>query len=79
MSGQLLTAEQVAELIGMTPDYVYALSRRGRIPTITFGRTRRYRRESIEQWLDELERGKIGDERNGRAAPSTPPARHRRY
>jgi len=28
----------------MTPEYVYALSRRGRIPTITFGRARRYRR-----------------------------------
>ena len=36
----------------MRVDYVYELSRRGRIPTITFGRTRRYRREAIEQWLD---------------------------
>ena len=55
----LLTAEQVAELIGMRVDYVYALSRRERIPTITFGRTRRYRREAIEQWLAEIERGGI--------------------
>jgi excisionase family DNA binding protein len=53
----LLTAEQVAEMIGMTTDYVYALSRRGRIPTITFGRTRRYRREAIERWLVEIEHG----------------------
>jgi excisionase family DNA binding protein len=66
----LLTAEEVADLIGMTTDYVYALSRRGRIPTITFGRTRRYRREAIEQWLAEIERGSIvgGGTRNGRAA-----------
>jgi excisionase family DNA binding protein len=54
---RLLTAEQVADMIGMTTDYVYALSRRGRIPTITFGRSRRYRRDAIEQWLVEIERG----------------------
>jgi excisionase family DNA binding protein len=53
----LMTAEEVAELIGMRVNYVYELSRRGRIPTITFGRTRRYRREAIEAWLIEQERG----------------------
>jgi excisionase family DNA binding protein len=52
---RLLTAEEVADVIGMTADYVYALSRRGTIPTITFGRTRRYRREAIEEWLSDLE------------------------
>ena len=52
---RLLTAEEVADVIGMTADYVYALSRRGAIPTITFGRARRYRREAIEEWLSELE------------------------
>lgn len=66
---KLLTAEQVADIVGMTPDYVYSLSRRGKIPVITFGRQRRYRRESIEQWLSELERGSVApDHRNGRAA-----------
>jgi excisionase family DNA binding protein len=69
VSEPLLTAEQVAEMIGMRVDYVYALSRRGRIPTITFGRTRRYRREAIEQWLIEQERGTIvTGTRNGPAA-----------
>jgi excisionase family DNA binding protein len=41
-------------------DFVYALSRRGEIPTITFGRTRRYRREAIEAWL--IERERAGDD-----------------
>jgi excisionase family DNA binding protein len=69
VSDKLLTAEEVAEIVGMTPDYIYTLSRRGRIPTITFGRQRRYRRESIDQWLSELERGSLAaDHRNGRAA-----------
>jgi len=68
-SGPLLTAEQVSEIIGMTPDYVYALSRRGRIPTITFGRQRRYRREQIEAWLEQVESGTLAaTNENGRAA-----------
>ncbi len=52
---QLLSAEEVAEMIGMTKGYVYDLSRRGRIPSITFGRHRRYRRESVVRWLEDLE------------------------
>ena len=52
---RLLTADEVAEIIGMRVDYVYALSRRGRIRTITFGRQRRYRREAVLTWLEEIE------------------------
>ena len=75
MTDPRLTAEDVAGMLGMRVDYVYELSRRGRIPTITFGRTRRYRREAIEAWLVEIERGSaiIGaDHRNGRAARERP-------
>lgn len=76
MSEPLLNAEQVAKLLGVTTDYIYGLSRRGAIPVITFGRVRRYRREAIEQWLIELERGSVGGpQRNGRAGASTPPGR----
>ena len=69
MTGQLLTADEVAEIIGMTTDYVYDLSRRGKIPTITFGRQRRYRREQVEQWLEQVESGTLAPTAgNGRAA-----------
>ncbi len=51
----LLTAEEVADLIGMGVDWVYAESRGGRIPTVKLGRYRRYRREAIEAWLRQLE------------------------
>lgn len=51
----LLSADEVAEMIGMTREYVYDLSRRGQIPTITFGRKRRYRRAAVERWLEKLE------------------------
>ncbi len=51
----LLTAEEVADMIGMGVDWVYAESRRGRIPTVKLGRYRRYRKEAIEAWLLQLE------------------------
>jgi len=52
----LLTAEEVAEMIGMGVDWVYEQARRGRIPVVKLGRYRRFRRESIEQWIAENER-----------------------
>ena len=52
---RLMNAEQVAELLGMDVEWVWKMSRRGEIPTITFGRFRRYRREAILRWLEELE------------------------
>jgi excisionase family DNA binding protein len=51
----LLTAQDVADMLGVTTGWVYAQSRMGRIPTIPLGRYRRYRRDAILQWLDELE------------------------
>jgi excisionase family DNA binding protein len=56
MSGSLLTADQVAKLLGVPTTWVYEQSRQGRIPTVTLGRYRRYRAEAITKWLEELER-----------------------
>ncbi len=53
---ELLDAEQVAAMLGMTSAWVYEQSRKGRIPTITLGRYRRYRRAAIEDWLLSMER-----------------------
>ena len=55
--GGLLTAGEVAALLGVPQTWVYEQSRAGRIPTVTLGRYRRYRREAIEAWLEELETG----------------------
>ncbi len=54
-NGGLLTAGEVAALLGVPQTWVYEQSRAGRIPTVTLGRYRRYRREAIEAWLVELE------------------------
>ena len=53
---KLLTAPEVAEILRLRVDHVYKLSREGKIPCLQFGRSYRYREESIESWLRESER-----------------------
>ena len=52
---ELLTAEEVGQLLGMSVEWVWAQTRAGRIPSISLGRYRRYRRQAIDQWLCDLE------------------------
>lgn len=68
MRESLLTADQVAGLLGVPRSWVYEQSRAGRIPTVTLGRYRRYRREAIEAWLEELEAEGSNGGRKRRAA-----------
>ena len=56
MSTPLLTAAEVAALLGVPKSWVYEQSRAGRIPTVTLGRYRRYRAEAIAAWVEALER-----------------------
>jgi excisionase family DNA binding protein len=58
----------VARLLGVPPSWVYEQSRLGRIPTVTLGRYRRYRREAIEAWIAELESAPAGANSRRRAA-----------
>jgi excisionase family DNA binding protein len=53
---ELMSAEEVAEMLGMGQHWVYEQARRGRIPVIKLGRYMRFRRASIERWLDDIER-----------------------
>ena len=56
-SEDLLTAGEVAGLLRMTPAWVYAETRRNRIPHMRLGRYFRYRRSAIEAWIREIETG----------------------
>jgi excisionase family DNA binding protein len=55
----LLTAHDVAERLGVTPDWVWAQARAGRIPHIQLGRYRRFREEALEVWMADLERRSV--------------------
>jgi excisionase family DNA binding protein len=50
-----LTAAQVAERLGVTPAWVWAQARAGRIPHVQLGRYRRFREEALEEWIRDLE------------------------
>jgi excisionase family DNA binding protein len=49
MTGQLLTADQLAERWQVPKSQVYALTRAGRIPAVKLGRYYRYRLDAIER------------------------------
>ena len=72
---RLLTAEEVAERLGMRTDWVWALARAGRIPHVRLGRYRRFRDSAIEAWLQELETGGVAAPPAARATP-VPLRRH---
>ena len=59
MADRLLTAEDVAERLQLTVDYIYAMARRGEVPHLRFGRTLRFRAEAIDEWLRTSERGTL--------------------
>jgi excisionase family DNA binding protein len=56
----LLTAEEVASLLQVTPAWVYAETRRRRIPHIRLGRYVRYRPFALQAWMDDMERSSTG-------------------
>jgi excisionase family DNA binding protein len=78
---RLMTADEVATLLGVPTSWVYQQSGTGRIPTLMLGRYRRYRRyrrEAIERWLEDLEAA-VSVSARGLAnhqleTPRTPPA-----
>lgn len=52
---QLMTANEVAEMLAVSREWVYEQSRRGSIPTVSLGRYRRYRRSSVLEWIAQIE------------------------
>jgi excisionase family DNA binding protein len=56
----LLKPQELAEMLRMGVDWVYAETRANRIPHIMLGRYPRYRLSRIEKWLTELEAGTLG-------------------
>ena len=52
---RLLTAEEIAERLGVKTQWVWAQARAGHIPHVRLGRYRRFRESAIEEWLSSLE------------------------
>ncbi|MEK6271615.1 MAG: helix-turn-helix domain-containing protein [Actinomycetota bacterium] len=58
-NGNLLTADQVAEMLAVPRSWVYAETRAGRLPHVRLGRYYRYAPESIRAFVAGLERGPV--------------------
>jgi len=69
---RLLAADEVAAMLGVPKSWIYAETRAGRLPHVTLGRYRRYRREAIEAWIDAHEHGPVSDRRSRFARGETP-------
>jgi excisionase family DNA binding protein len=52
MDTSLLTAQDVAAMLGVPASWVYSQTRAGHIPTVRLGRYYRYRREVIAAWVE---------------------------
>lgn len=52
---RLLTADEVAQRLGVKTGWVWAQARAGRIPHVSLGRYRRFREEAIDAWIRNLE------------------------
>jgi excisionase family DNA binding protein len=70
MSGRLLNAAEVAELLAVPVSWVREHTRTHTIPHLVLGRYVRYRRDDVVAWLDTLAAG--GGPRFRRYTPSGP-------
>jgi excisionase family DNA binding protein len=71
----LLHADDVAMMLGVSMAWIYAEVRAGRIPYVRLGRYVRFRRESIEDWLSEIESGAMCSNSKAPGAAGTAPRR----
>lgn len=51
---RLLTAPEVADILGVHPNWVFAAAKRGQLPSVKVGRARRFSRTALEAWLEQL-------------------------
>jgi excisionase family DNA binding protein len=55
-AGRLLTADEVAVVLGVPRTFVYSLARRGELPTVRIGeRYVRFRGQALDRWISDQE------------------------
>jgi excisionase family DNA binding protein len=63
---RLLTADEVAHVLGVHANYVYDLANHGDLPSLKFGGNRRFRLSELEEWLDRQREGSYSPRKDGR-------------
>jgi excisionase family DNA binding protein len=55
-ASRLLTADEVAAVLGVPRTFVYSLARRGELPTVRIGeRYVRFRGQALDRWISDQE------------------------
>lgn len=49
---QLLTVKEAAEVLSLTPDTIYRMTRTGRLPMVRLGRTIRIKKDALDSIID---------------------------
>ena len=52
-AGEILTLEEVAAYLRLTPQTIYKWAQEKRIPAVKLGKEWRFRRSILDRWLDE--------------------------
>jgi excisionase family DNA binding protein len=51
----IMTAEEVAKFLGIHRETVYLYAKKGKIPAFKIGYNWRFKKESIDKWMEEKE------------------------
>jgi excisionase family DNA binding protein len=52
MTDTWLTVKEVAQYLKLSPDLIYKLAQRGKIPASKVGTAWRFRKQKIDQWME---------------------------
>jgi excisionase family DNA binding protein len=52
MEERLLTSEEAARLLNMSPGWLYGKSKKGEIPRLKLGRSVRYDPSDLRKWIE---------------------------
>ena len=54
MQNRWMTLQEVAEYLQLSKDLIYRLAQNGRIPASKVGSRWRFRRERVDQWMEDM-------------------------
>lgn len=66
---EVLTVEEAAALLKLNPETVYRKARRGEIPAVKVGRSWRFPKEPLEEWLREEANKRVGRQQTTKETP----------
>ena len=54
MQNRWMTLQEVSEYLQLSKDQIYRLAQRGKIPASKVGSRWRFRRERVDQWMEDM-------------------------